>query len=447
MKTDPYLIALLVCLLAILCISQLLQGARARIHTQAAPKVRTPRPIRPKTADDCPLCRAEQAKQMDAQLKQATKPWREVKSQRGRKKTLSTQGYSCPNQDCIYFGIADERIHALVGYGRHGKIDVIQDLRCQACGRKISVRWGTALYRLKTSSAKVALILALMAEGVDVSALERVFGNREGTLRTWLTRAGLQASKVHRDFFHHLILNHIQLDELWAKVRRECQEVWVWAVVEASSKLVPVLKMGPRTLDLAYAVVHDLSRMLQPGCVPIFSSDGLRLYFYALTAHFGSWQHPEGGQKPVWEIASTFRYAQLKKIRRRRRLVRVERHMLWGELGQLKDRLIALGLSGKINTAFIERLNLTLRQGVSFLTRRTWGMARSVPELEVSLEWWRGYYHYVRYHESLRVKLTQPQARKGRQTPRRYRRRTPAMAAGFTPHRWTVCDLLSYPLP
>jgi len=341
----------------------------------------------------------------------------------------------------------DERIHALVGYGRHGKTDVIQDLRCQSCGRKISVRWGTTLYRLKTSSARVALILAWMAEGVDGSALERVFGSREGTLRTWLTRAGMQAGKVHRHFFHHLILHHIQLDELWAKVRQGSQEGWVWAVVEATSKRVPVLKMGPRTLDLAYSVVHDLCQMLQPGCIPIFTRDGLKLYFYALTAHFGSWQQPEGARKPVWVIASAFLYAQLKKIHHRRRLVRVERYMLWGELSQLKDGLKALGLSGRINTAFIERLNLTLRQGVSFLARRTWGIPHFTPELEVALEWWRGYYHFVRYHQSLRVKLTQPLARKGKQTPRRYRRRTPAMAAGFTPHRWTVCELLSFPLP
>ena len=121
---------------------------------------------------------------MDEQVKQALKPWREVKSHRGRKKALCTQGYACPNQTCMYYGVVDECIHALVGYGSHGKIDTIHDLRCQACGRKFSVRWGTALYRLKTSSSRVAMILALMAEGVDVSALERVFGNREGTLRT-----------------------------------------------------------------------------------------------------------------------------------------------------------------------------------------------------------------------------------------------------------------------
>ena len=38
--------------------------------------------------------------------------------------------------------------------------------------------------------------------------------------------------------------------------------------------------------------------------------------------------------------------------------------MLCGELEYLKDGQQALGFSGKINTAFIERLNLTLRQSV-----------------------------------------------------------------------------------
>jgi len=74
-------------------------------------------------------------------------------------------------------------------------------------------------------------------------------------------------------------------------------------------------------------------------------------------------------------------------------------------------------------------------------------MAQSTPELEVSLEGWRADCHYVRYQEILRVKLSQPLARKGQQSPRRYRRRTRAMAGGFTPHRWTVFELLSFPLP
>jgi transposase-like protein len=117
----------------------------------------------------------------------------------------------------------DERVHALVGDDQHGKYEAIQNLRGQACGKKFSVRRDTVLYRLKTHSARVVLGLALLAEGMDVSAIERVTGIREGTLRTWLTRAGMHAEKLHNTLFQELIFCHIQLDELWAHVRHASQ--------------------------------------------------------------------------------------------------------------------------------------------------------------------------------------------------------------------------------
>ncbi len=98
-------------------------------------------------------------------------------------------------------------------------------------------------------------------------------------------------------------------------------------------------------------------------------------------------------------------------------------------------------------TSFVERVNLTIRQSISKLTRHTWGPARYTPELMEHLEWWRSYYHFVRPHESLAVVLTKPAQRKGKQLPRKYRRRTSAMAAGLTDRRWTVRELISYPLP
>ena len=39
--------------------------------------------------------------------------------------------------------------------------------------------------------------------------------------------------------------------------------------------------------------------------------------------------------------------------------------------------LKTLGLSGRLNTAFVERVNLAIRQGVSLLVRRTWGTAQT----------------------------------------------------------------------
>jgi hypothetical protein len=137
----------------------------------------------------------------------------------------------------------------------------------------------------------------------------------------------------------------------------------------------------------------------------------------------------------------------VKKFYRRRRVVRIEYRMQWGEPGQLKARLKALGLSGRLNTAFVERVNLTLRQAVAPLIRRTWGTAQSLLGLNTHIHWWRACYHFVRPHQALRVELAQPVKRRGRQIPQHFRSRTPAMAAGITRHRWSVSELLSYPLP
>jgi hypothetical protein len=217
--------------------------------------------------------------------------------------------------------------------------------------------------------------------------------------------------------------------------------------MEVTTKIIPVIRLGPRTLAAAYAVTHELRQRMAPGHpLPVFTTDGLRLYFYALTAHFGHWVTPAGSRKRVWQIAADFIYGQVKKVQRRRRLIKVELQMLWGEWGLLRSRLKAAGLSGRLNTAFIERLNLTLRQGVALLTRRTWGTAQQMSELALHVAWWRGYYHFARYHEALRLKLPTPRARQGKQLACRYRSQTPAMAAGVATRRWTVLEVVSYPL-
>ena len=48
--------------------------------------------------------------------------------------------------------------------------------------------------------------------------------------------------------------------------------------------------------------------------------------------------------------------------------------MLWGKRCDLNQVLWLHGQSACIQTAYIERLNLTLRQGVSLLARKTWSL-------------------------------------------------------------------------
>jgi transposase-like protein len=203
-------------------------------------------------------------------------------------------------------------------------------LRCQACGKKFTVRRHTVLYRLKSPSELVAQILWLLALEVDASALEEVFGVRELTIRTWLSRSGQQGQKLHERFLVELELVHVQLDELWTNVKAGGQAMWLWVALDAKTKLIPVLQVGGRTQALAYRVVHELQGRLRAGCVPVFSTDGLRFYYYALTAHFGQWAWADG-QQPVWVLLGAFVYGQVIKRRRKYRTVAVERRMLCGE--------------------------------------------------------------------------------------------------------------------
>jgi hypothetical protein len=174
--------------------------------------------------------------------------------------------------------------------------------------------------------------------------------------------------------------------------------------------------------------VHALRATLAPTRIPIVTTDGLRHYYYALTAHFGQWAG--AGRQRHWQVDPTLLYRQLHKRYRRRHLVRIKYQTHCGTRRALRAALLGLGWSGKLQTAFVERLNLTVRQSVAALTRRTWATAQTTAGLRAQVDWWRGYYHFLRPHLGLRG---------------RARACTPAMAAGLTGHRWTAVEFLGYP--
>ena len=60
-----------------------------------------------------------------------------------------------------------------------------------------------------------------------------------------------------------------------------------------------------------------------------------------------------------------------------------------------------------MNTSFIERLNLTIRQSSAYLSRRTLSHARSTERLDEHLELLR-YYHTERNHQGLGNELLTP---------------------------------------
>ncbi|HNB53534.1 MAG TPA: integrase core domain-containing protein [Anaerolineales bacterium] len=280
----------------------------------------------------------------------------------------------------------------------------------------------------------MTLVLILLANGCDLSVLVRYTPHVEATVTRWLERMGVHRQRLHGRMLQKLVFPLLQLDELYTRVRREGVQ-WLWVALDPVTKVIPTLHLGLRTTEAAIQFVHQVAQVLAPGCVPAFTTDGLRAYFYALTAHFGQWGQEPGQRKADWQVSDDLLHGQL--VKRKGHVQFAVMRMAWGTRAALSAALKTYGFSLLIQTAFIERVNLTIRCGVAPLMRKTWAYAQTTVHLHLHVEWWRAYYHYVRPHESLGQKIPGL----GHQRPR-----TPGMAAGLTGRLWTVGELLRLPL-
>jgi len=302
----------------------------------------------------------------------------------------------------VYFQVTDSQVHALVGCRTHQGADTLQYYKCQVCGSKGTARWNTPLYDLKTAAHEVARVMTARSEGVDVAAASRIFAHDERTVQRWLARGAHHAERWHARLLRNGVCRHLQWDELVTKLRGVKERVGVWVALDAHTKLILVIRCGGRTRVDAQWFVHEVWSQLAPGAPPVFTTAGLQQSYDALTAPFGHWVSEAGKRWPAWPVDPRLWYGQLHKIK-----------------------------SG--------RVNLTLREPIASLSRRTWSLAQNEHRLWMPIEWGRAHYHFCRYHEALRVLATR--------SGHRYRSRTLAMAAGLARRRWRVSDLLLLPLP
>ncbi len=261
-------------------------------------------------------------------------------------------------------------------------------------------------------------------------------------------------------------MEQLQLDEVYAVLREvkageisadeaiqrlERSPYWVWTAMDPTSKLLVVIDVGTRTLAMAQRVVHQLVQVLAPGCVPLFLTDGLKDYGTALLSHFGHWIHSERRQdkgprpQPRWMPLPQLLYAQVVKSYRRRRIVGVTHRVVFGSRLVIEQRLARYGWT--INTAFVERLNLELRQCVAAIGRRVNTLCQGEAGLRDRLVWFKGFHNFVRPHASLRQPWFAPETTNGRGSAKGWRPCTPAMAAGLTDHVWSITEVLLYRVP
>ena len=179
--------------------------------------------------------------------------------------------------------------------------------------------------------------------------------------------------------------------------------------MDPESKLLVVIDVGERILAMAQHVVHQVVQVLAPDCVPLFLTDGFKAYTMALLAHCGhEVQFPRRqaigpAPKPRWRPLPGLLYAQVIKTVRRRRLIRVRHRVVFGTVEAVQQVLSPRGC--QINTAFVERLNLEIRQHVAAVGRRVSTLCKGEDGLWYQLAFFQTYHNFSLPHASLRQPL------------------------------------------
>jgi len=138
-------------------------------------------------------------------------------------------------------------------------------------------------------------------------------------------------------------------------------------------------------------------------------------------------------------------YAQVIKTMRRRRLVRVTHRLVFGTREAVEQVLAARGW--QIQTAFVERLNLTIRQHVAAMGRRVNTLCKGEDGLRQQVVLCQTYYNFVLPHARLRQARLQPLRTNGNGSATLWRPCTPAMADGLTDRVWSLRDVLLFRVP
>jgi IS1 family transposase len=319
-------------------------------------------------------------------------------------------GVACARPGCDNRGKPGRNI---VGYGSFAtKSGRRRRYRCTVCRGTLSTNTGTAYSGLRCTRREFDQVAGLRVEGVSISATARVTGHSRNTVARWLQRASTAASRFNDLMLHDFDLIELQADEVCTFVGNKNKTVWLFATIEVSSRLWASSVLGRRSARNARGLIEDVvCRGRVVGC-PLIATDGFEYYVGAVSARFGS----------------TCVYGQVLKTRRNDRVVRVERRVKIGTADRLKAALLESEDSETLNTSFIERLNLTIRQASAYMRRRSPCHARGADQLRSHVELVRCHYNFVRPHRALRF---------GGET------RTPAMQAGLVSARLALSDIFA----
>jgi IS1 family transposase len=316
---------------------------------------------------------------------------------------------SCPNRECLLAGKAG--FGNIIGHGFYKtKWGRRCRYRCSTCGKTFCSNTGTPYHRLQHRRVTFDEVATLSVEGLNKSAIARVKRITWNTVDRWLQRAADSCRRFNDQKIDGIAILELQADEIRTIIHDKKQPIWIFAAIEVWSRLWPSTVVGRRSYRNTLTLFRDISNRSNLEHVPLIATDGFAFYVKVICRVFGP----------------ACLYDQVIKTRRNNRITKVERRAVIGAAWRFEKALNDSEDSSKLNTSFIERLNLTIRQGAAYLFRRTICHARWKERLEDHLELFRCYYNFIRPHRALKFG---PEIR------------TPAMQAGLVSKRLSFREI------
>jgi transposase-like protein len=297
-------------------------------------------------------------------------------------------------------------------------------LRCGVCKRTFVEAQGSPLFRLHYPQWLVIAVLSLLAHGCPVQAIVAAFGLDERTVSAWHERAGRHAQRVQAELVcqGQIDMGQVQGDELCVKTQHG--RVWIATAICVFSRLFIWGEVGSeRNTTLVRRVVERVYAATSRTGPILWATDGFGGWAQAVQKVFRDPVHTGRRGRPRLQHWPELSFVQVVKHKAGKRLISISHRLVLGSW-HLAQQVVCCTQTqlGLFNTAYVERLNASLRTWLPALTRRSHTPARSMAHLTAALFWTGCTYNFCHIHASLLG--------------------TPAMAAGIVDDVWSVRELL-----
>src|SRR5256884_1609836 len=339
----------------------------------------------------------------------------------------------CPNMACVARGKSGEG--TIVSHGK-----ARPRFRCKSCGKTFRAQAGTMFEGLRNPQTLIVIVVTRLSYGCPIQAIVQAFSLDERTVASWRDRAGNHCQEVHQAVVQQgqLDLQHVQADEIRVK---GCKMIaWMGLAMMVSTRLwLGGVVSLTRDRSLADRLLVQVRSCCQPLRALLVCTDGWSAYPGSIRRAFREKVKETAGRgRACLRVWPQLCIAVVIKRTEKKRVVEITRKMVEGTLEQAQVLLSASHGGTMLNTAFIERLNGTMRQRLASLTRKCRHAARRLRALESGM-WLLGCtYNLCWPHHELSRRAAKAQGVRGEVLL------TPAMASGLTDHVWSVKELLSY---